>query len=236
MAAFVLPTEETCVDGLGHWFRGFLGNMLSWCCECGVYTKDAPSSNNVKIVTPGVYKILDSSRKYSHNNTNGYHTPDENCCINGDKHAFKKVQEVVLKKEPKESKVIEVCGLCGTLTISRYRYTEGPLGTSNKTKITRTRRRVQIGSSSTRLNFALVPDIYHKMERVVPKCSVDKDKNVFWWYANLYDTGSWMDDIAGTGEIAVPAAVPSPKKNVKKTSIVAGPSVWPLKPGEYWTS
>jgi hypothetical protein len=245
---FVLPTSETCMDGKDHWFQTFAfglfdtdgvrfltasipPNAINWCRECGTYNKGTPQNPSLPVY-PKVYLYLKEFllNKKKAGFGKRLHMPDENTCINGEKHHFKKVYEKVISKvakNDKETRVIEVCDLCGTLTVSKYKYSPGVLGTSNKDKISRVRRRIYANdSSSIRLNYALIPDIYLKLEKSVPECKLDYQQNNFWWYASFYEAGSWMEDVNT-----------SPISLVTKPKVEKVESTWaPSASSEHWTS
>lgn len=208
--AFVIPSTDRCIDGMKHWFLTFkLGkHTLNWCKECGLFRVDDEPMSFPRIYyglqrvlkikeTAGVVPVRESLQPPPY-----YSSPDDTGCISNDsKHNFKKVVEVVTSKKPKESKVIEICTLCGTLTASKYKYQE-PIPNTNRDKITRSRRRVAVGYfiSSTsnqgleddtdRLYYTLVPDIYLKIEKSYP----DSLRSKFWHHAIQCESGTWMED------------------------------------------
>ena len=206
--SFVIPTRDRCIDGMKHWFLTFkLGSStLTWCKECGVHYVD-----NEPATLPYIYEklaVVLKSRETGGNleKKEQYSAPDDKGCISSAyKHDFKRVIELVTQKEPKESKVFEICTYCGTLTASRYKYQAPVLGTTNREKIVRSRRRVYVGYSATlpiaidsdRISYTLVPDIYLKIEKDRKSKNQSADMvSKFWAHALEAESASWMEDRA----------------------------------------
>ena len=231
---FVLPTKDVCIDGIKHWWLSLPPkHNFRWCRECGAYVTDRRAE--IPAIRPNMYDRLaevlkkrptDYVSRNIRNLKGRFLIPDENFCIVGaKKHRFKKVFEYSLTADKKESRVIEVCEICGTLTVAKYKYagTIG-LGSSNKDKIIRSRRRMLAGSQ--RMNYGLVPDIFMKLEKGVSSCKVDINKNLFWWYASLYETCGWQEDMAES-----PLGVSIAKPCDPSGGWTSTPSA-----GEHWTT
>ena len=236
---FVLPTKDVCIDGIKHWWLSLPNSSLSWpnifrwCRECGTYVTD--NRAEIPAIRPNMYDRLaevlkkrpaDYVSRNIRNLKGRFLIPDENFCIVGaEKHRFKKVFEYSIDKNKKEFRVIEVCEICGTLTVAKYKYAGIiGLGTINKDKIIRSRRRMLAGSQ--RMNYGLVPDIFMKLEKAVPSCKVDINKNLFWWHASIYESCGWHEDMAQS-----PLGVSIAKPCDPSGGWTSAPSA-----GEHWTT